>query len=48
MEKTRKRWITDWYPNRLNLKILRQNCIYQNPYGSDYNYIKEVKTLNVD
>ncbi len=44
----RKRWITDWWPNRLNLKILRQNCVCSNPYGTDYNYIEEVKTLDVD
>lgn len=48
MEKRRKRWITDWWPNRLNLKILRQNCPASNPYGADYDYIQEVKTLDVD
>ncbi|OAG26690.1 catalase/peroxidase HPI [Thermodesulfatator autotrophicus] len=46
--KRRKRWITDWWPNRLNLKILRQNCPQQNPYGPDYNYVKEVETLDVE
>jgi catalase-peroxidase len=46
--KPRKRWITDWWPNRLNLKILRQNCPDSNPYGRDYNYIKEVRELDVD
>jgi len=44
----RKRWITDWWPNRLNLKILRQNCPNQNPYGPDYDYKKEVQELDVD
>jgi len=44
--KHRKRWITDWWPNRLNLKILKQNL--QNPYGEDYDYIEEVETLDVD
>ncbi len=44
----RKRWITDWWPNRLNLKILRQNCPKQNPYGEDYDYIKEVQSLDID
>ena len=47
-EKPRKRWITDWWPNRLNLKILRQNCPNQNPYGKDYDYIKEVQSLDID
>lgn len=46
--KLRKRWITDWWPNRLNLKILRQNCPNSNPYGANYDYIKEVQTLDVD
>lgn len=48
IERRRKRWITDWWPNRLNLKILRQNCPSSNPYGPDYDYIQEVKTLDVD
>jgi catalase-peroxidase len=47
-KKIRKRWITDWWPNRLNLKILRQNCPTSNPYGPDYDYIKEVQELDVD
>jgi len=46
--KPRKRWITDWWPNRLNLKILRQNCPDSNPYGRGYDYIKEVRELDVD
>jgi len=47
-ERLRKRWITDWWPQRLNLKILRQNCPDSNPYGEDYDYIQEVRTLDVD
>ncbi len=43
----KKRWITDWWPKRLNLKILRQNCPDSNPYGPDYDYKKEVKTLDL-
>ncbi len=46
--KRRKRWLTDWWPNRLNLKILRQNWPISNPYGKDYDYLKEVQTLDVD
>ncbi len=48
MKKPRKRWITDWWPSRLNLRILRQNCPDQNPYGRDYNYVKEVQDLDID
>ena len=46
--KFRKRWLTDWWPNRLNLKILRQNCPNSSPYGQDYCYLKEVQELDVD
>ncbi len=46
--KNRKRWITDMWPNRLNLKVLRQDCPSSNPYGADYDYIKEVQKLDVD
>lgn len=45
-ESVKKRWITDWWPRRLNLKVLRQNCAYSNPYGPDYNYPKEFERLN--
>lgn len=43
----RKRWITDWWPNRLNLKVLRQNCTHSNPYGPDYDYPKEFESLDL-
>lgn len=43
----RKRWVTDWWPNRLNLKVLRQNCSHSNPYGPDYDYIQECQTLDL-
>ena len=43
-----KRWITDYWPNRLNLKILRQKCPSSNPYGLCYDYLKEVQELDVD
>lgn len=46
-EKAKKRWITDWWPNRINLKILRQNCDHANPYGPDYDYIKEFLSLDL-
>ncbi|MEN2985619.1 MAG: catalase/peroxidase HPI [Thermodesulfovibrionaceae bacterium] len=46
--KDKKRWITDWWPKRLNLKILRQNCPNSNPYGSDYDYAKEFESLNLE
>ena len=37
-----------WWPNRLNLKILRQNSPLSNPLGKDFMYAEEFKTLNLD
>jgi len=44
----RKRWITDWWPDRLNLKILRQNCPKSNPYGEEFDYAKEFESLDLE
>ena len=44
----KKRWVQEWWPSRLNLKILRQNCPSSNPYGSDFDYIKEFETLDLE
>lgn len=38
----------DWWPNQLNLKILNQNAPSINPYGGDFNYAKEFKSLNLE
>lgn len=48
MEKKQKRWIIQWWPERLNLKPLRQNCFHSNPYGEDYDYPKEFEKLNLE
>jgi len=37
----------DWWPNQLNLKILAQHSELSNPMSSDFNYIKEFKTLDL-
>jgi catalase-peroxidase len=39
---------TDWWPNRLNLKILSQHSSKSNPMGEDYNYAEEFKKLDYD
>lgn len=44
----RKRWIEDWWPSRLSLRILRQNCPQSNPYGPDFDYAKEFETLDLE
>jgi len=41
-----KRWITDWFSERLNLKSLRQNCLTSNPYGEDFNYVEEFQQID--
>ncbi|MCS7149924.1 MAG: catalase/peroxidase HPI [Caldimicrobium sp.] len=45
--KRKKRWLTDWWPERLNLKILRQECPKGNPYGADFDYAMEFEKLDL-
>jgi catalase-peroxidase len=37
-----------WWPNQLNLKILRKNPAVANPMGEDFAYAAEFKTLDLD
>lgn len=37
----------DWWPNQLNLNILRQHSTKSNPMDSDFNYAKEFKKLDL-
>ncbi len=37
----------DWWPNRLNLDILRQHSCKSNPMGEDFNYAEEFKSLDL-
>src|ERR1700730_8449581 len=36
----------DWWPNRLNLRILRQNSSQSDPMGKDFKYAEEFKKLD--
>ena len=36
----------DWWPNQLDLSILRQNSSLSNPMGKDFNYLKEFESLD--
>lgn len=36
----------DWWPNQLNVSILRQNSNKSNPMGADFNYLKSFKGLD--
>ena len=38
---------SDWWPNRLNLKILAKNPAVANPMGEEFNYAEEFKTLDL-
>jgi len=38
----------DWWPNQPNLKVLHQNARETNPLGSDFSYVAELKTLDVE
>ncbi len=37
----------DWWPNRLNLSILRQHSSKSNPMGEDFDYAEEFKKLDL-
>jgi len=38
----------DWWPNKLNLNILRQHSSKSNPMGEDFNYAEEFKKLDLE
>ena len=38
----------EWWPNQLNLSILRQNSELSNPQGKDFNYIEEFNSLDYE
>ncbi len=37
-----------WWPNQLNLRMLRQQSSLSDPMGTDFDYVKEFKTLDLD
>ena len=38
----------DWWPHKLDLRVLRQNSPQSDPMGKEFNYAKEFKSLNLD
>jgi catalase-peroxidase len=38
----------DWWPNRLNLSILRKHPAVANPMGEDFDYAAEFETVDLD
>ncbi len=45
---TRPRTNRDWWPNQLDLQVLRQHSSLSNPMGEDFDYAEEFKTLDLD
>jgi catalase-peroxidase len=39
---------TDWWPNQLNLAILRKHSDVANPLGGDFDYAEAFKTVDLD
>jgi catalase-peroxidase len=39
---------TDWWPNQLNLKILRKHSAVANPMDADFDYAAEFETVDLD
>jgi len=37
-----------WWPNQLNLRMLRQHSNLSDPMGNDFDYVEEFKTLDLD
>ena len=45
---SRPRSNQDWWPNQLNLQVLRQHSPGSNPLGDDFDYAEEFKSLDVE
>src|SRR6267154_322016 len=39
---------SDWWPNQLNLRILRQNSPQSDPMGKDFNYAEEFRKVDLN
>ena len=48
MKKNSGRTNKDWWPNQLQLNILRQHDKKSNPYDDDFNYAQAFKALDLD
>ncbi len=40
--------IEDWWPNRLDVNVLHSHPAQSSPYGSDFDYAREVEDLDVE
>ena len=48
LEKGKTGTVQDWWPHRLNLKILHQNSPLARPVEADFNYAEEFKQLDLE
>ena len=44
----KQKTIEDWWPERLDLRILRQNSVESNPFGKELDYAREFETLDLE
>ena len=42
------RTIQDWWPNALDLRVLRHHSVETDPMGPDYNYAEQFKSLDLE
>jgi catalase-peroxidase len=45
---TRPRTVQDWWPNQLDLQVLKKHSATTNPMGDDFDYAREFETLDVE
>ncbi len=48
VKSTRPNSNQDWWPNQVDLSVLRKHVSVPNPMGEDYSYAEEFKTLDVE
>ncbi len=47
-KRTRPRTNKDWWPNQVDLSILKKHSVQSNPLGADFNYAEAFKSLDVE
>jgi catalase-peroxidase len=45
---SRPRTVQDWWPNQLDLQVLKKHSASSNPLGSDFDYAREFEKLDVE
>ena len=47
-ETSRPRTVQDWWPDMLDLKVLKKHSVTSDPLGADFDYAKEFEKLDVE